>query len=55
MKLHKVTLTDITTETKVEYLLELAESEAFDLMELLSELHEIIHGGKWNAITSLVV
>lgn len=52
MNLHKVILTNIHTEERLEYLLNI--SEAFDVMELLSELHEIVHGGQWNAIASLV-
>lgn len=54
MKLHKVTLTNSHTEEELEYLLNISESEAFDVMELLSELHELVHGGKWNAIAYLV-
>ena len=58
MKLHKVTLSNINTEERLEYLLNLSEDEAFDVfdvMELLSELHELVHGGKWNAIACLAV
>lgn len=53
MKPHTITLTNIQTEEKLEYTLQISEEDAFDVMELLCELHEIIHHEQWNALASL--
>ena len=51
MKIHKITLNQLEdSEVKLDYLIPLLEEETFDVMEILTDLHEIIHGGKWNAM-----
>ena len=51
--LHKITLINLSGGEEVEYLIKIDEDEVFDVLETLSELHEIIHGGEWNVIASL--
>lgn len=51
MKIHKITLNQLEdSEVKLDYVIPLLEEETFDVMEILTDLHEIIHGGKWNAM-----